>query len=348
MSGNKSIIITTINYPTEAVKKIANTCQDWSFIVVGDKKTPRNWHWEGAQFLSVQDQLMLDSRFAKECRFNHYVRKNIGYLKAIRDGAEIIAETDDDNIPYDSFLASVDRHVKGQVVKKPGWENVYTHFVDDKAKIWPRGFPLEYINESLKTKTLLGDKSVFDCPIQQYLADGDPDVDAVYRLTTEEETKFRANTVILSDGTFCPFNSQNTLWWPEAYPLLYLPSFVSFRMTDIWRSFIAQICLYKLGKNIAFREATVFQVRNPHSLIRDFKDEVSGYLNNTRIIELLSGLTLSNLPNKTGENLRLCYEKLIEAEIIPQDELHLVDLWLEELSQYFSQSMRNRLGVVRK
>ncbi len=66
------------------------------------------------------------------------------------------------------------------------------------------------------------------------------------------------------------------------------------------------IVLYKQGKNIAFREATVVQLRNEHSLIRDFKDEVPGYVNNIIIMELLSGLALSEAPDRTSENLRLC------------------------------------------
>ncbi|MBD2043806.1 STELLO glycosyltransferase family protein [Microcoleus sp. FACHB-672] len=334
MKDNKFIVITSINYPTEGVTKIAQLCQDWNIILVGDKKTPTDWSYEGVQFLSVQDQLAFDSAFAKECPFNHYARKNIGYLLAIREGATVIAETDDDNIPYDNFLSSVNKSVEGKPVKKVGWENVYTHFTDER--IWPRGLPLEYINESLKSTTPLGSQSKFDCSIQQYLADGNPDVDAIYRLTTEGEIKFNPNTIILGDGTFCPFNSQNTIWWPEAYPLLYLPSFVSFRMTDIWRSFVAQICLYKLDQNIAFREATVLQVRNEHSLIRDFEDEVTGYLNNVRIVEMLSSLSLSNQPAKTGENLLLCYEKLVEAGIIPQKELPLIDLWLKDLESFTS------------
>ena len=326
----QAIVITTINYPTEGVRKLARNCPDWNLIVVGDKKTPNDWNYESVQYFGVQDQLEFDSAYAKECPLNHYARKNIGYLKAIGDGAKIIYETDDDNIPYDSFLVSVDRYVEGQPVQKQGWENIYTHFTD--ARIWPRGFPLEYVNESLNNKTSLGDKSKFECHIQQFLADGDPDVDSIYRLTTEGEIKFRSNTVILSDGIFCPFNSQNTLWWPEVYPLLYLPSFVSFRMTDIWRSFVAQICLYKLGKHIAFREATVFQDRNEHSLIRDFKDEVLGYINNVKIMEILNSLTLSDRPNQIGNNLRLCYEKLVEVDIVPQKELNLLELWLQDLA----------------
>ncbi|MGF1479781.1 MAG: STELLO glycosyltransferase family protein [Cyanophyceae cyanobacterium] len=327
--ADRAIVITTINYPTVGVKKLAQKAPAWNTIVVGDRKTPSNWHWENVQFLSVQDQLALESVYAQQCPLNHYARKNIGYLKAMQDGAKIIFETDDDNIPYDNCLASVNKQVEARLVHKPGWENVYTHFTD--ARIWPRGLPLEYINESLRHSSPLGETTTCDCPIQQYLADGNPDVDAVYRLTTEGDIKFRPNAIALANGTFCPFNSQNTLWWPEAYPLLYLPSFVSFRMTDIWRSFVAQVCLYKLGKQIAFLEATVFQDRNEHSLIRDFRDEVPGYLHNAKIMELLTEVNLSAAAEKTGENLRRCYEKLVEAEIIPQQELQLVDLWLQDL-----------------
>lgn len=329
MSTGKFIVITTINYPAKAIKTIAKTKQDWTILAVADRKTPPDWNCQNIRLLSIEEQMTFDSNFVQECPSDHYARKNIGYLKAIRDGAEVIAETDDDNIPKENFLTSVNQNVKGRLVRKCGWENVYTHFTD--KRIWPRGFPLEYINRSFEKSSPLSDESVFDCPIQQYLVDDNPDVDAIYRMTTKVDTKFWSNTVILSEGTFCPFNSQNTIWWPDAFVLLYLPCLVSFRMTDIWRSFIAQICLYKAGKKVAFGQATMSQVRNEHSLIRDFADEITGYLNNTRIMELLSDIRLSDEPNQIGPNMRACYERLVEAEIIPQDELRLVDLWLKDI-----------------
>ena len=331
MSQSKAIVVTTINYPTEGVEKLAKL-DDWDFIVVGDRKTPDDWQCDRVQFFSVAEQQNFDSVFAQKCPFNHYARKNIGYLKAIDNGATLIYETDDDNIPYDDCLASFDRMVTGKKVQKEGWENVYTHFSD--ARIWPRGFPLEYINESLAGKSSLAGESQFDSPIQQFLADGDPDVDSIYRLTTQSQIKFQPNTIILSAGTFCPFNSQNTLWWSDVFPLLYLPSLVSFRMTDIWRSFVAQICLYQLGKYLCFREATVLQVRNEHSLIKDFEDEISGYLNNVKIIERLSHLSLSQKPSDIGNNLYACYEELVRAGIVPSEELTLVELWLEDINLY--------------
>lgn len=326
----RAIVVTTINRPTRSVKKIATDCQEWHFIVVGDKKTPADWDWPGVQFLSFEEQLRRPHRLSALCPPNHYARKNLGYLEAMSHGAEIIAETDDDNIPYDNFLQSVSRTVHGAVVDRKGWDNVYTHFTDER--VWPRGLPLEEVVPSLSRPSGLGEKSDFDCVVQQYLADGDPDVDAVYRLTTEGEIRFSGDPVVLSAGTFCPFNSQNTVWWPEAFPLLYLPSHVSFRVTDIWRAFIAQACLYAMGAHIAFCPPTVLQVRNEHSLIRDFADEIPGYLNNPRIMDLLAALPLSGGPGDVGDNLRSCYEALVKADLVPAEEIELLDAWLGDVA----------------
>src|SRR5690348_18334068 len=97
----------------------------------------------------------------------------------------------------------------------------------------------------------------------------------------------KKSPLILGEGSWCPFNSQNTTWKKEAFPLLYLPSFCSFRMTDIWRSFIAQRIAWTCGWNIAFHAADVIQERNEHSLLKDFEDEIAGYMHNGRICKLL-------------------------------------------------------------
>src|SRR5581483_5657775 len=102
------------------------------------------------------------------------------------------------------------------------------------------------------------------------------------------------------------FNSQTTWWWPEAFPLLYLPSFCSFRMTDIWRSFVAQRCLWELGHGLVFHASEVIQERNQHNLLRDFGDEVSGYLQNSRLTAALQELRLQPGPAAAGANLIAC------------------------------------------
>jgi hypothetical protein len=115
--------------------------------------------------------------------------------------------------------------------------------------------------------------------------------------------------------------------------LLYLPSFVSFRMTDIWRSFIAQRCLWALGHGVVFHGPEMFQDRNPHNLLRDFEQEIPGYLGNARIAEILEVLPLLPGESKVGHNLRLCYEALIAEGIVPAQEMLLVECWLHDLGE---------------
>jgi hypothetical protein len=104
-------------------------------------------------------------------------------------------------------------------------------------------------------------------------------------------------------------------------------------MTDIWRSFVAQRIAWTNGWGILFHEPTVSQERNEHDLMRDFKDEVPGYLHNRRICEALDELRLEPGAERTGENLRACYEKLVHLDLIDRQELRLVEAWLNDLKR---------------
>jgi hypothetical protein len=158
-------------------------------------------------------------------------------------------------------------------------------------------------------------------------------VDAVWRLVLDRSFDFDSKPgVWLPPRSYCPFNSQTTWWWPDAYPLMYLPSFCSFRMTDIWRSFIAQRCLWELGAGLVFHGPEAYQSRNEHNLLRDFKDEVPGYLANEQICELLNQCMLLPGRENAGANLHTCYQKLVAAGIFPPAEMPLVQAWLEDVA----------------
>ncbi len=75
------------------------------------------------------------------------------------------------------------------------------------------------------------------------------------------------------------------------------------------------------------------QERNVHDLMRDFADEVPGYLNNSRICEALEALTLGGGADVISANMRLCYEKLVDMSLVDPKELDLVDAWFEDLSE---------------
>jgi hypothetical protein len=331
MRNHFALVITTINSPSESVKRLAEIAGKWNVIVVGDKKTPAVWSCPGVNFVSVESQLVLDLALASKCRFNSYTRKNLGYLLAMAQGAQVIAETDDDNTPYCDFLTDVNSDVSARLVTSKGWVNIYTLFTP--IRIWPRGFPLSDIIHSYEKALECAEPTMHHCAVRQFLADGDPDVDAIYRLTQSGEVLFATGSYVLDAGTYCPFNSQNTVWSEEAFHLMYLPGFVTFRMTDIWRSLIAQVCLHAVGGKVAFHGPTVYQHRNSHALLRDFADEVPGYLRNEEILDALCSVKLAADPARTADNLLACYEKLISLNIVSKDELPLLEAWSADIAR---------------
>lgn len=298
-------------------------------VVIGDRKGPTEYSLRGVRFLSLKDQLASGFELATALPTGHYARKNLGYLIAMQQRADCIYETDDDNAPNDSWQPRSFRTQARKVEARP-WANVYRMFSD--ANIWPRGFPIDQIRDPATFQAGAAIPSDVQSPIQQGLANGSPDVDAIWRLVLDRDFQFEQKvSVWLPPYTWCPFNSQTTWWWPQAYPLLYLPSFCSFRMTDIWRSFVAQRCIWELGYGVVFHSPEVDQQRNFHSLMRDFEDEISGYLNNVRIVETLGSLGLRSGSDGVVENLRRCYQALVGISVLPEKELLLVDAWLRDL-----------------
>lgn len=325
-------VVTTIQSPTPAVIALARQMQlaGRDLIIVGDRKGPLAYPLDGARFYSFEEQNNLEFKLGRLLPADHYGRKNLGYLQALAQRAECIYETDDDNAPLPSWQPrEVD--VEAVSAERTEWLNAYRHF--SGHYIWPRGFPLDEVSRSTDCGSL---KKVLahrvTAPIQQGLANGSPDVDAVWRLVLDAPIEFEDRPSIwLPPGSWCPFNSQSTWWWPEAYPLMYLPSYCSFRMTDIWRSFIAQRCLWELGYGVVFHGAEVFQARNEHNLMRDFSDEISGYLRNKELVGILRELRLQPGASAIGDNLRGCYRALAARGFFPEKELLLLEAWLDDL-----------------
>jgi hypothetical protein len=210
---------------------------------------------------------------------------------------------------------------------------VFRLFTDEL--IWPRGFPLEVVRDP-DTYAMQPDSPLraVEAPIQQGLVDHSPDVDAVWRLILDRPFTFeRRESVWVPPGTCCPFNSQSTWWWPAAFPLMYLPSYCTFRMTDIWRSFVAQRCLWEAGYGIVFHAPEMIQSRNPHNLIRDLTDEMPGYQGNTELLMVLNQLRLDADLTAMGENLIRCYEALIREGYFPAEEMTLVKAWNADVAK---------------
>lgn len=329
-----SLIITSISPPNPVLRTLAGVCKRKGirFIVAGDASSPADFALDGCEFLSIEEQRNLPFRYATLCPERSYTRKNIAYLQAIAGNAAFIVETDDDNFPREDFWKDRSPVMSGDRTESKGWVNAYAWFTE--RFIYPRGFPLREVmrnSSNLRDRKAAGETL---CPIQQGLADKNPDVDAVYRMLYPLPFDFeQAAPLLLGRGQWCPFNSQNTTFFPQAYPLLYLPAHCSFRMTDIWRSFVAQRIAWEYGWHVAFHSSSVYQERNDHNLLKDFEEEIPGYLHNERFAAILDSLALSAAPENINENLRECYRALIAQGVIGNQESGLLDAWLADLEQ---------------
>ena len=328
---DKQIVITSINEPTRAVREFA-ALPDYKLIVVGDRKTPADWQQEGVQFLDLAAQTALCRAFADTLPVDHYVRKMVGYIQAMQNGAQVIVDTDDDNIPYEgwSFPGFDDRY--DLIRSQQPFVNIYALYTDHP--IWPRGLPLTLVKQDAPTL----ERQPADCRVGvwQGLADLEPDVDAIYRLTCPHPEDFRFDpngNMVLAAGTFTPFNSQNTAFRSECFPLLYLPGTVTFRYSDILRSYVAQPIMARHGFQLGLTQASVFQLRNPHNLMEDFRSEIPVYLDADRVVGLVGEALQSQ---SMADNLLEAYSALERANIVTADELICLHAWLDLLASQSS------------
>ena len=89
MQTKKFIIITSINDLNPVMQRFA-AFPDWQLVLVGDTKGPREIPDDRIIFLGIDDQRALDFASVEHCPENHYARKNLGYLFAMANGAEVI------------------------------------------------------------------------------------------------------------------------------------------------------------------------------------------------------------------------------------------------------------------
>lgn len=289
----KWIVVTSINEPTKQIDTLSKQ-DDFLLLVVGDLKTNQRWHYPKVTFLNVQTQNNLKFKSLSTTLFNSYTRKNIGYLYAIKQGAGFIYDTDDDNEPitnlnkyFDFGLYKTELELDSD---SPLIINPYAHF--GQPTIWPRGYPLNEINKRFYNSYVCSKKPT--SIIQQSVVNGDPDVDAIFRLSKSlDQQKFdiyfdeTAPSFRIPKYKLTPFNSQNTLYHYKAFWALYLPHSVSFRLTDIWRSYWSQRLLWLLDSTVSFLGPNAYQLRNSHSYLADYKQEKDMFLKTKDLIHFL-------------------------------------------------------------
>ena len=305
-----TIITTTINEPTVATKKFAQIAlkKGYDFIVVGDKKTPHASYqkMEGVFYLHPDLQEKKYKKLSDSIGWNTIQRRNLGFVEAFVNGeASIIATVDDDNIPYDHWGEDllVNRVIECDIYNHP--LGVFDPLSVTPCKhVWHRGYPLEYVPERLNVQ--YKGKALRKVLVQADLWDGDPDIDAMARLTIKPIVKFPDNLSPYGSTNIAPFNSQNTFLSREVIPYYCVLPHIG-RMDDIWGSYIMQ---HYFPNSVVYNKASVYQDRNEQDLIENLENEILGYKNTLTLIK--------DLPNWKKH--------------LPFESLNFIDLYQEALT----------------
>lgn len=270
------IVTTTIHRPTEAIIKFCKKT-DWTFIIVGDLKTPHEEYaalkdkYKNVIYLHPEYQESEYKELSDIIGWNTIERRNIGFITAYNIGADIIATVDDDNIPYDSWgkdlLVNKEAEVDVYLSQIPVFDPLS---VTNNSHLWHRGFPVEYIHSRHNIR--YGGKEKRKVLVQADLWDGDPDVDAIERMIFNPLVKFD-NMDPYCSNVMSPFNSQNTFLSRECFPTYAVLPFIG-RMDDVWGSYLFQ---KSFPGSVVYNKASVYQERNRQSLKKNMRDELIGY-----------------------------------------------------------------------
>ena len=362
LSCKKWAVMTTIFDVSDAVRRQVKL-KNWCLVVVFDKRSAETYDagWtkgegnDAVVYLRPEDQVAMRNalNFVSALPWNHFGRKNIGYLYAIMHGAEVIWDFDDDNalkfwIPgaAPAGAPSIDEAIpehEEQIIetlepKDHNWPtyNPYPFLGAPTLPSWPRGLPLEDIKVTNCSDTPLHATKIKarSIAVLQSLADYQPDVDAIYRLTMPVPFFFKQPTqnkhLMIPKGCLTPYNAQATLHFKAGFFGLFLPITVSGRVTDIWRSFIAQRLFWDAGLQFGFiARPLVVQDRNAHSNIGDLGSEWDLYMKGKPLMEFLG--SWKGKGRTIVERTEELWIALYEREYVELLDVQLVQLWLQTL-----------------
>jgi hypothetical protein len=309
----KYIVTTTINKPTIATLKFCEISDrnDWHFVIVGDTKTPHEEYIDLANkhknvtYLSPDIQSKLYPELSEIIGWKTIQRRNIGFVYAYKNGADIMATVDDDNIPYDNWGQNL---MIGKEIEIDLYEPELDVFdplsVTVNNHIWHRGYPIEYLQKRhrVEYKGKVSRKVL----VQADLWDGDPDIDAMARLTFKPIVKYSDIKEPYCSNKIAPFNSQNTFLAREVIPYYSVLPFIG-RMDDIWGSYILQ---NYFPNSVIYSPSSVYQDRNVQDLITNLEKEIIGYRNTLKLINSLLDFD-EILPKETSEYYKIYRKQFI-------------------------------------
>ena len=373
-------VMTTISRPSPAVLSflrcgMGEKAVTPHLVVVGDHATV-GMPWEELamqharlEYLSPLNQSSLPYRILSLLKWDHFGRKNVGYLFAISKGADWVFDFDDASVLHASSQPGHTLFVDilaDEIRSAPQSHNV--HRVTTTAHLynpipdfrptrndgqpmfaWPRGFPLSFVSVNATFGQLpagpaehppdeLGKAAVF-----QSLSDHGVDVDALYRMTRELPLTFerRAEAALLPIGVFSPLNAQATLFRTDALWTLLLPTTVPARVADIWRGYIAQRLLWEVDALVVVTSPMVTHYRpaKTHTSVADAASELGSFARADQMLQALSSWT-RQLPASMGEEQDVqarafvdLFKALAVEGVLGEGDVALAMAWAADLKQ---------------
>lgn len=279
---DRVIVTTTINAPTEAIRKY-DRMEKWKLIVVGDERSPE-YKLERGRFISWEEQQELYPDLCRLIGANSVARgRMIAFIEGYKTGAEIIASIDDDNEPYEYWGKDIELNKPISVVCYYNEDVlVFNPLSVISSTLFHRGFPLEFRGDRVYWKM----KEIIIKPlVREDLWTGDPDIDAIDRILYRPHISYH-NFRPFTTTVFSPVNTQNTFIHRSA--IKYFPANLPFigRVDDIWASYLFQA---KFPLAIVYYPASVhhYQKRTYKSLVDDLEKEVFGYRNTGEFLKIL-------------------------------------------------------------
>ncbi|XP_060074753.1 uncharacterized protein LOC132554453 [Ylistrum balloti] len=343
---NNWAVVTTIFSPSKAVQYIASL-SNWCLVIVADTTTPSEETYlpdivtttadlKRIKYLSVKEQIALYPLLSDVISTKHFGRKNIGYIYAIHHKANVIWDFDDDNygtVDLNDFKSDIPfPHATVCSGAQSILWNPYPYFGVTETHTWPRGFPLQDIKNITTVPVICKSSDSVTLGVVQSLANEQPDIDAIYRMTRDAPFNFSATRkshrpFVLPRNTFAPINAQATLWLAPAFPYMALPISVNGRVSDIWRGYIAQYFFHKKDIRVAFSSPYVIQERNAHNILRDFNAELDLYQKCEQLIYFLS-----SKDSTTISDLVDMYKELYARQYIEQFDIQFAEAWTQTLA----------------
>jgi|TARA_B100002003_G_scaffold249726_1_gene286834 hypothetical protein len=365
-----AVVLTTINVPT-LLEGYADNFEKYGhkdevgFIVIGDRKTPKEAGEEikrikgrgfEADYLDIPAQEDWLSRFAnlKEMiPYNSDNRRNVGYLLAVEQGAEIIISIDDDNyaLTNEDYLAAHKIVGTFQEMKAArsdnGWYNICRLLETEPSRtIYPRGFP--YYKRWADTADLTTASGRVVINVGLWLQH--PDTDAVTNLNEPVKvTDMHSERIMLDHGVYTAINTQNTALHRDVLPAYYyilmgapIEGNKIDRYGDIWSGFFIQKVINHMNERITVGPPLTNHIRNKHNLFNDLRQELWGMILTDYLTPILESIQLT-APTYDGAYFELANK--LEKAVIDDDKAS------DEVKQYFRQmteAMRIWVDVCRE